>query len=445
MSIFIGQLIGFAAIAFIIYKWVVPPVRDMMHKQQEAVRAALAESEEASRKLADADAMHAKALEDAKAQSAKVTDEAKHDSERIAAQLTEQAGAEAERIKAQGAQQVQFMRQQLIRQLRAGLGDEAVQKASDLVRSHVADPAAQAATVDRFLDELDEMAPSSATIETGASARLRAASRDAFDALSNEFDGVASGLDADGLTAVADELASVATLLLNEPTLKKHFAEPTDDESAKVRLVERLLSGKVGDPTLTLVRTAVSQRWSAADDLVDGIEHTARLALLKRAEAAGEVDEVEDQLFRFGRVLDSEPRLSSILSDYTAPVDGRIQLLDKVVTGGSDVNATAAALLKQTVRLLRGERADEAVTDLAELAVARRGEVVAQVVAAAELSDAQRTRLTEVLSRIYGHPVAVQVTVDPDLLGGLSIAVGDEVIDGSIASRLAAAQTQLPD
>jgi ATP synthase F0 subunit b/ATP synthase F1 delta subunit len=445
MSIFIGQLIGFAAIAFIIYKWVVPPVRNMMHKQQEAVRAALAESEEASRKLADADAMHAKALEDAKAQSAKVTEEAKHDSERIAAQLTEQAGAEAERIKAQGAQQVQFMRQQLVRQLRAGLGDEAVQKASDLVRSHVADPAAQAATVDRFLDELDEMAPSTATIETGASARLRSASRDAFTALSNEFDGVAGGLDADGLTTVADELASVARLMVSEPTLKKHFAEPTDDESAKVRLAERLLSGKVGDPTLSLVRTAVSQRWSAEDDLVDGIEHTARLALLKRAEAAGEVDEVEDQLFRFGRVLDSEPRLSSILSDYTAPVDGRIQLLDKVLTGGSDVNATAAALLKQTVGLLRGERADEAVTDLAELAVARRGEVVAQVVAAAELSDAQRTRLTEVLSRIYGHPVAIQLTVDPDVLGGLSIAVGDEVIDGSIASRLAAAQTQLPD
>ena len=445
MSIFIGQLIGFAAIAFIIYKWVVPPVRNMMHKQQEAVRAALAESEESSRKLADADAMHAKALEDAKAQSAKVTEEAKHDSERIAAQLTEQAGAEAERIKAQGAQQVQFMRQQLIRQLRAGLGDEAVQKASELVRSHVADPAAQAATVDRFLDELDEMAPSSATIETGASARLRSASRDAFAALSNEFDGVAGGLDADGLTTVADELASVARLMVSEPTLKKHFAEPTDDESAKVRLAERLLSGKVGDPTLSLVRTAVSQRWSAEDDLVDGIEHTARLALLKRAEAASEVDEVEDQLFRFGRVLDSEPRLSSILSDYTAPVDGRIQLLDKVLTGGSDVNATAAALLKQTVGLLRGERADEAVTDLAELAVARRGEVVAQVVAAAELSDAQRTRLTEVLSRIYGHPVAIQLTVDPDVLGGLSIAVGDEVIDGSIASRLAAAQTQLPD
>ena len=155
------------------------------------MRTALAESAEAAKKLADADAMHAKALEDAKAESSKVTDEAKHDSERIAAQLAEQAGVDAERIKAQGAQQVQLMRQQLIRQLRQGLGDESVQKADELVRAHVADPAAQSATVDRFLAELDEMAPSTAVIETGASARLRAASRDALVALTDEFDDVA--------------------------------------------------------------------------------------------------------------------------------------------------------------------------------------------------------------------------------------------------------------
>ena len=73
--------------------------------------------------------------------------------------------------------------------------------------------------------------------------------------------------------------------------------------------------------------------------------------------------------------------------------------------------------------------------------MARRGEVVAHVTAAADLTDAQRTRLTEVLTRIYGHPVSVQLHIDPELLGGLSITVGDEVIDGSIASRLAAAQT----
>jgi F-type H+-transporting ATPase subunit delta len=444
MSTFIGQLIGFAVIAFILMKWVVPPVRTLMQKQQDAVRVALAESAEAQRKLADADAMHAKALEDAKAQSAKITDEARQDSERIAAQLEEQAGLDAERNKSQGAQQVQLMRQQLIRQLRAGLGAESVQKAEELVRAHVADPAAQAATVDRFLDEIDQMAPAAANIETGASARLRAASRDAMAALTEAFDNVAGRLQEPGLTTLADELAAVVRLLVAEPSIAKPLADPTDNSSAKVALVDRLLSGKVDDHTLEIVRTAATQRWSAESDLVDGVEHTARLALLKRAEVAGEVDEVEDQLFRFGRVLDAEPRLVGLLSDYTTPVDGRIGLLDKVV-GGAGANSTAVALLEQTVTLLRGERADEAVIDLAELAVARRGEVVAQVNAAAELTDAQRKRLTEVLSRIYGHPVSIQLHVDPELLGGLSIAVGDEVIDGSIASRLAAAQTSLPD
>ncbi|MFN3008554.1 F0F1 ATP synthase subunit B/delta [Mycolicibacterium wolinskyi] len=445
MSIFIGQLIGFAVIAFIIVKWVVPPVRSLMQKQQEAVRVALAESAEASKKLADADAMHAKALADAKAESEKVTDEAKQDSERIAAQLAEQAGTEAERIKAQGAQQVQLMRQQLIRQLRSGLGEESVAKAAELVRAHVSDPQAQAATVDRFLAELEEMAPSTVVIDTAATSRLRAASRESLAVLVGKFDEIAGGLDANGLTTLADELASVANLLLSESVLNKHLAEPADDAAPKVRLLERLLNGKVGAPALDVLRTAVSQRWSTESNLVDAIEHTARLALLKRAETAGEVDEVEDQLFRFGRVLDAEPRLSALLSDYTTPADGRVALLDKVLTGGSGVNGTAAALLTQTVRLLRGERADEAVIDLAELAVARRGEVVAHVTAAAELSDAQRTRLTEVLSRIYGHPVSVQLHVDPEVLGGLSITVGDEVIDGSISSRLAAAQTRLPD
>ncbi|MBJ7340612.1 F0F1 ATP synthase subunit B/delta [Mycolicibacterium sp.] len=444
MSTFIGQLIGFAVIVYILWRYVVPPIKGLMQKQQDAVRTALAESAEAAKRLADADAMHAKALEDAKAESSKVTAEAKHDSERIASQLQEQAGIEAERLKAQGAQQVQLMRQQLIRQLRQGLGQESVQKADELVRAHVADPAAQAATVDRFLDELDEMAPSNAAIETGASARLRAASRAAFAALTKEFDQVAGSLDAAGLNSLADELASVVRLLIAEPTLTKHLAEPTDDPAPKVRLVDRLLSDKVGAPAANVVKTAASQRWSTESDLVDGVEYAARLALLKRAEVEDQVDDVEDQLFRFGRVLDAQPRLTALLSDYTTPADGRIALLDKVVAG-TGIDGIAAALLSQTVGQLRGERADEAVVDLAELAVARRGEVVAHVDAAAELSDAQRTRLAELLTRIYGHPVAVQLNVDPELLGGLSITVGDEVIDGSIASRLAAAQNQLPD
>jgi F-type H+-transporting ATPase subunit delta len=319
-----------------------------------------------------------------------------------------------------------------------------VQKAGELVRAHVADPAAQAATVDRFLDDLDGMSASTVVIETGATARLRAASRQAMAALTEEFDNVAGRLREPGLTTLADELTSVVELLVAEPILSRHLAEPSDNPQAKIELVDRLLGDKLDTHTLELLRGAVSQRWSSDTDLLAGIEHLARLALLKLAELNDEVDAVEDQLFRFGRVLDAQPQLSSILSDYTTAADRRVALLDKVLEGDG-VNQTAKALLKQTVRLLRGERADEAVLDLAELAVARRGEIVAHVTAAAELSDAQRNRLTEILTRIYGQPVSVQLHVDPDLLGGLSITVGDEVIDGAIASRLAAAESQLPD
>src|SRR4029079_10448875 len=118
------------------------------------------------------------------------------------------ADSELERIKTQGGQQVQLLRQQLIRELRQSLGAESVHRARDMVRDFVSDPAEQSATVDRFLDELDEMAPSSTTFEDAAIAKLRAASRASVTELVKGFDGVAADLDSDGLTKLSDDLAS---------------------------------------------------------------------------------------------------------------------------------------------------------------------------------------------------------------------------------------------
>lgn len=445
MSTFIGNLVGFAIIGFLLWKYVVPLVKRMMETQQEAVRAALEESKAAADKLANADQMHQKALEEAESEAAQVKEEAQSDSQRIVEQLRSQAAVEAERIRTQGQQQVELLRQQTIRGLRQNLGLQSVQKAEDIVRDYVSDPAAQSSTVDRFLDQLNEMAPSPAVLESGASLNLRAASREALSEVVKRFESEADGADADTLSTVADDLTAIAKVLLKEPALNKHLAEPADESSAKVRLAERLFDGKVDPKALELLKTAVAQRWSNTENLVDVLEHVARLALLARAERDGQGEEVEEQLFRFGRMLDNESQLSRLLADTTVDAEQRIGLLDKVLQSGGGVNATTSALLKQTVELLRGQGADAVVNDLAELAVARRGEAVAQVTAAAELSDEQRTRLTEVLSRIYGTDVSVQLNVDPELLGGLLITVGDEVIDGSISSRLAAARSGLPD
>lgn len=444
MSTFIGQLIGFAVILWVITKYVVPPVRKLMADQQEAVRTQLADSAKAAQRLAAADQHHAKRAEQGRADARHVVEEAKADSVRIAESLRVQADIDADRIKVQGVQQVSLLRAQTIRQLRGDLGTESVRRARELVQAYVADPQARAGTVDRFLDELEAMAPAASAPEVGGTG-LRSASRDALGALVERFNSAAATLTGDQLSALADELAAVDILLLREPILARHLAEATGDTEAKQQMLAQLLGGKVGAGTLDILNTAASVRWSRTEDLVDAVEHVARLALLVRAERENQAEEVAEQLFRFGRVLDSEPRLTTLLGDYSQPADARISLLRNVLGAASGTNPTAAALLAQTVELLRGERADDAVQDLAELAVSHRGEIVAEVGAAAELSDPQRRRLTEVLTRIYHHPVSVQLNVDPALLGGLSVAVGDEVIDGTLSSRLAAAETKLPD
>lgn len=446
MWTFVGQLIGFAVIVALVVRYVVPPVRRMMTARQELVRQQLADSAAAADRLTESTTAHSKAVEAAKEEAEKVVEEAKSDAQRITEQLQAQAGVEADRIRAQGTRQAELLRAQLTRQLRLELGHESVRQAGELVRNYVADSEQQSATVDRFLDDLEAMAPAPAEVAYPLLSKMRSASRLALGNLSDRFGTIAKNLDNKALSDLSGELVAVAKMLGSEIVVTRYLTVPAEDAGPRIRLIERLVSGKVSDATLDVLRAAVSERWSANSDLIDALEHVSRQALLEVAEREDKVDEVEDQLFRFSRVLDAQPRLSILLGDYGTPAEGRIGLLRKVLDSASGrVNPIALALLSQTVQLLRGEPAEVAVKFLAGVAVARRGEIVARVSAAAELSDAQRTRVTEVLSRIYRHPVTVQLQIDPGLLGGLLISVADEVIDGTLSSRLAAAQAQLPD
>jgi ATP synthase F0 subunit b/ATP synthase F1 delta subunit len=446
MSTFLGQLFGFGVIVWLVWRYVVPPVRKMMLDRQNVVRQQLDDAAAAADRLAEASKAHDKARKDAKAEAKRITEEARADAERIAEQLRTQADAEVERVKVQGAKQVELLRAQLVRQLRQDFGAESVRRAGELVRSYVSDSAQQSATVDRFLDDLDAMAPSEAEVQHPIAEKMRSASRAALTGLMKGFDGIAKDLDDGGLSTLADDLTSVAAMLEREHVVTRYLSLPAEDAAPRVRLLERLVSDKIGQPALEVLKSAVSERWSASSDLIDAVELVSRQALLTRAERAGQVDDVEDQLFRFSRILDVQPRLGILLGDYEVPAEGRVRLLRNVLESASiDVNPIAVDLLSKTVELLRGRSAEDAALTLAEVAVARRGEVVAHVSAAADLSDAQQERLAQVLSRIYGHPVTVQMQIDPKLLGGLAITVGEEVIDGTLSSRLAAAQTQLPD
>lgn len=272
---------------------------------------------------------------------------------------------------------------------------------------------------------------------------LQAASRESLAEAGSRLDDYVDGASGSDLERLGSDLVAVLRLLVAEPALRRSLADPSVPEASRSGLADRLLDGKIGRPALDTVSELVSARWSRSLDLVEALEVLARRATLGVAEKDGSLDDVEDQLFRFGRILDREPELNGLLTDRNTPADKRVELLREVL--GGKVSPVTAALLEQTVRIPRGRSLDLAAEELSELAAARRDRYVAHVRAPVRLSTEQEQRLTDSLRRLYGRPISLQVELDPELLGGLVVQIGDELIDGSVASKLAVARRTLTD
>jgi F-type H+-transporting ATPase subunit delta len=271
---------------------------------------------------------------------------------------------------------------------------------------------------------------------------LQSASRDALGAATARLDEYIDATGAADLKRLADDLFAVVGLLGREHALRRALADPATPSGARGSLADHLFDGKIGRPALDVVSDVVKSRWSRAGDLLESLESLARAAAFGVAEKDGSLDRVEDELFRFGRVLDREPELSRLLSDTATPVDKRVGLLRDVLV--EKVTPVTATLLEQTVRNPRSRNLDVAAEELSELAAARRDRYVAHVRTPVRMTGEQEQRLTDSLTRLYGRPISLQVELDPDLLGGLVVRVGGELIDGSVAGRLAAARRALP-
>lgn len=243
-----------------------------------------------------------------------------------------------------------------------------------------------------------------------------------------------SGASVQDRSRVGDDLAAVAQVLGEQPAVRRHLADSAAPQQVRRKMVEALFGGKVSRITLRTLNDVVASRWSRPLDLVDGIEELAWQALLTFAERDGSLEDVEDELFRFGRILAAQPRLATLLGDESAPAERRLELLNTVLADRT--RAVTRRLLEQAVRAPRRRRIDEIVEVLVDRAAGRRERSVAHVSAAGPLSQQQEQRLIDVLNRIYRRPISLKVDLDPELLGGLVIRVGDEVIDGSVAARL---------
>ncbi len=237
------------------------------------------------------------------------------------------------------------------------------------------------------------------------------------------------------------ELFAVVHLLDREHGLRRALSDPGKQPAEKAAVATALLQGKISPATVDLTAAAVRMRWSSPRDLADALEQLAVIALVASAEAGGKLDDLEDELFRFGRVVDGEPRLRAVLSDPSAPAEGKRELLARLLEG--KVTEPTLRLIDEAAQHPRARSLDRSLEEFARLAAERRQRLVAVVRTATELSADHRSRLAAALAAVYGHQVHLNVVVDPGVVGGLSVQVGDELIDGTVASRLEAVRRRL--
>ena len=270
------------------------------------------------------------------------------------------------------------------------------------------------------------------------SGTMRGASAESQEVL---VDGVNAAIDngGDG-NRIADDLFAVSRLLGEQPSLRRiltDLSRPADD---KAELARQLLGGKVDDASLELIAWAAKRRWAATRDLGDALEHLGVVAVVKAADRAGEGDRLEEELFAFEQVVNDNPELRDALSDPARSGDDKQQLLDRLlegkVTGG-------------TMRLARQSTTGShrtvtvALEVYQKVAASQRNRLAALVTVARPLDDAAQRRLADALGRQYDRPVHLNVVVDPEVLGGIRVEIGDDVIDGTVVSRLDDARRRL--
>lgn len=268
-------------------------------------------------------------------------------------------------------------------------------------------------------------------------ASLRGASRASLVKLREQIDEVVG--DADAAT-VSNELFSVVDLLDRQPALRRALTDPARSGVDRQALVSGLLAGKLSPATVELTGRAAALGWARTRDLSDSIETAAVLVAVIDADRRGRLDAVEDQLFTFGGAIDESQSLASALSDPSAPTEAKIGLVGDLLDGADQASISLA---ERAVSAPRAGTLTETVGDFARIAADLRRRLVATVRTAVELNDVQRDRLRAALGRQYGREIHLNVVVEPEVVGGMSVMVGDDLIDGTLRTRVTEASRLL--
>jgi len=157
IAVWVAELVGFALMLFVLWRYVLPVVTRMVNKRQDEIQRQVEEADEARRKLEDAHGRFDNAVQQAETEAARIRDDARADATRIREELTAQAEADVERMLQRGQDQLAAERDQVVRGLRSQLGGASLELAERTVRRELEGESARSASVDGFLSEIENL------------------------------------------------------------------------------------------------------------------------------------------------------------------------------------------------------------------------------------------------------------------------------------------------
>jgi F-type H+-transporting ATPase subunit delta len=231
--------------------------------------------------------------------------------------------------------------------------------------------------------------------------------------------------------ATGEQLLAAALVVSGSHELRAALADDTAKESDRRGIVDAVF-GKYTAAAKAILESLVTSRWSTEDDLVAGIEESGIRAL---AASAPKTLSIDDELFEFGVAVTSNSELELALGSKLGGVDGKVALVESLI--GSKASKQTVAILKALLAQPRGRRIGELIRYAATIVADEAGNGIATVTVASAIDGDQRKRLEVALSKQHDREIRLNVIVDPDILGGMRIQVGSEVIDGTISNRIA--------
>jgi F-type H+-transporting ATPase subunit delta len=251
---------------------------------------------------------------------------------------------------------------------------------------------------------------------------------------------VNAAIDAGQASSIGDSLLGIVSVLAENAQLRRVAADSATSPEQKRGLLTALLSGRVDAAALEVTIGAAGRHWARAQDFVTAIEVAGVTAVAADAQSAGQLGQVEEELFRFTRLIEADHELGWAFGSAAAPESKRSLVSDLL---GGRATAFTVKLAEQAAAHSRGLRVSETLNNYSSVLAARQQRSVADVVVAQPLTPQQQERLARALSASYGRELVLNVQVDPDVIGGVRVQVGDEVINSTIAERLADARRQL--